>query len=199
LWRRKIGRLPRPVQVNLTYDSAGVFHAITAAATPNAYWTAGAGAADPVTGPFDALGRLTTEKWDAGAVTKGRAYLPGSNLSSGFSTTLTGSGTNVYSVQSMTWQGTLLAGYNVTSNWEGAGTAYAAAYDADAHLQEWNATNVGTTGPATQQFNEGYAFSLENLKSDKVAWGAAGEEGVDETCVICPVASRAPGKATVQP
>ena len=87
------------MQVNPTYDSAGVFQPITADAWSSAYWLAGTHGADPATGPFDALGRLAAEKWDAGFVTKGCAFLPGSNLSGSYSTTLTNAGvnTNVYS------------------------------------------------------------------------------------------------------
>src|SRR5712691_7371000 len=97
----------------------------------SAYWLAGTGSAstDAVTGPFDALGRLTAEQWDSGAVAKSNSFLAGSNL--------TRNGTNVYSASSMRWQGTLLTSYTVSSAWEGAGTSYGAAYDADAHLQSW--------------------------------------------------------------
>src|SRR5712664_2480449 len=103
--------------------------------------------ADPSTGPYDALERLAAAKWDSSALTKARTFLGGSNLPGSYSTTLTNSGTNVYTLQSMSWQGTLLAGYTVTSAWDGSlGTLYSAFYDADAHLQEWSATSSGHGG-----------------------------------------------------
>jgi hypothetical protein len=80
---------------------------------------AGTGASDAATGPYDSLERLTSEKWDAAALTKSRTYLPRSNLLSVTSTMLTATSTNVCSLQSMSRQGTLLAGYDVTSKWEG--------------------------------------------------------------------------------
>jgi len=53
----------------------------------------------------------------------------------------------------------------VSSAWDGGGTTHAATYDADAYLQQWTATPVGTAGAAQQKFGEGYTFSLENLKT----------------------------------
>src|SRR5712691_227378 len=131
-----------------------------------AYWLAGTGSAstDAVTGPFDALGRLTAEQWDSGAVAKSNSFLAGSNLPGSYSTTLTGTATNVYSASSMRWQGNLLTSYTVSSAWEGGGTSYGAVYDADAHLQSWSAAPLGAAGSATQQFNETYAFNVENIK-----------------------------------
>src|SRR5207245_10626590 len=141
-----------PVQVNSTYDSAGVFHAVSAASGSSAYWLAGTGSAstDAVTGPFDALGRLTAEQWDSGAIAKSNSFLAGSNLPGSYSTMLTRTSTNVYSASSMRWQGNLLTSYTVSSAWEGAGTSYGAAFDADAHLQTWSAAPLGSTVSATQ-------------------------------------------------
>lgn len=39
------------------------------------------------------------------------------------------------------------------------------AYDLDGHLQTASAAPFGAVGPASQQYNESYAFSLENLQS----------------------------------
>jgi RHS repeat-associated protein len=62
------------------------------------------------------------------------------------------------------WQGPLLTGYTISSAWEGGGTAYGAAYDADGHLSAWNAAATGALGSATQKFNENYTLSLENYQ-----------------------------------
>ena len=105
---------------------------------------------------------------DGGKLTRQHAYLPGSNLASSYGTTLAGaSGTvNVYSVSQMTWQGPLLTGQTVASDWDGSlGTSHAASYDPDGHLLSWSANPMGTTGAGSSQFNELFSFSLENLKT----------------------------------
>jgi RHS repeat-associated protein len=157
-----------PAQISAFVDATGAGQAIVAN-DPAAYWTAGqgTGGTDPTTGPFDALGRLSAERLDGGSLSRQHAWSPNSNLPTGFGTTLTGS-TNVYTVSQMTWQGTLLLGQTVASNWDGSlGTSHAASYDADGHLETWSATPMGTKGTSSSQFNERFTFKLENLNTVK--------------------------------
>ncbi len=159
--------LANTITYTVGYDSMG--HPVQLTGTgATVYWQAGTGgvSTDPSTGPYDALNRLTTTKWDSGLGTTTRNFYANSNLPSGYSTTVpgaAGSSLTVYATQNMTWQGSRLAGYTVMSNWEGVGTSYAAHYDTDGHLRDWSAAPLGALGSATQQFNETYAFGLENL------------------------------------
>ncbi|HEY2028896.1 MAG TPA: RHS repeat-associated core domain-containing protein [Myxococcales bacterium] len=155
-----------PIQVN-TASLDGNGNALPFDGSGDIYWLAGTNGADPATGAYDALGRLTAERWDGGVVQKSRSFLSGSNLPSSYSTTLSG-GANVYTVSGMTWQGSLLKTYSLSSNWEGGGASYSAAYDIDAHLQQWSAAPQGQTGAAQQKFAEAYGFNLENLKTVNV-------------------------------
>lgn len=107
-------------------------YAISSATPANTLWSAGTGS-DPTTGPYDALNRLANEQWDAGAIGKARTFLPYSNLL-GSDATTGASSNNIYSVQYSSWQGSLVAGYKVTSHQDGGGTAHSAGYDADGHL-----------------------------------------------------------------
>jgi RHS repeat-associated protein len=158
----------RPSQVSSTYDASGAYRAISAAGASTALWLAGTGSTstDPAAGPYDALNRLAAEKWDSGAVAKSRSFLAGSNLLASDATSASNAGVtnNVYTAQMTSWQGRLSTGYTITSAWEGAGSSYGAAYDVDGHLKAWNAAAVGQVGSATQQFSEGYTFSLENFQ-----------------------------------
>jgi RHS repeat-associated protein len=151
-----------------TYDTTGTYRAISAASASAALWLAGTGSAstDPATGPYDALNRLASEKWDSGAVAKTRSFFAGSNLVASAATSATqGSVTsNVYTMQMNSWQGSLMTAYTITSAWDGGGTSYGASYDSDGHLKAWNAAAIGGPGSATQQFNENYTFSLENFQ-----------------------------------
>lgn len=157
--------LAAPVTYSVGYDSVG--HAVQVTGGSTVYWQAGAAPSiDPLTGPYDALGRLSNARLDSGAVARTYAFAANSNLPTGYTTTVPGtSPINIYSAQNLTWQGSLRSGYTVTSNWEGAGTEYAADYDVDGHLRDWSAAPLGALGSATQQFNETYSFALENLQS----------------------------------
>ncbi|HEY6907744.1 MAG TPA: RHS repeat-associated core domain-containing protein [Myxococcales bacterium] len=157
--------LASPVSYNVNYDSVGQPVQAVDAASGLVYWNAGTGNAstDPGSGPYDALSRLAAERWDGGAISKSRTFLPGSNLLG--SSIATTASTTVYALQSLSWKGSLLSGYTGTSAWEGASTSYTAAYDLDGHLQSASAAPFGAVGPASQQYNESYAFSLENLQS----------------------------------
>jgi hypothetical protein len=84
-------RATSPTPVN--YDSAGHPVELTnglLGPAKIAYWSAGSGAADPATGPYDALFRLTTTQWDNGLGSTTRGFYPNSNLPSGYAVTLPG-------------------------------------------------------------------------------------------------------------
>src|SRR5919199_4361834 len=99
---------------NVGYDSVGHVVQVTDASSSVLFWAAGASSSstDPLTGPYDALGRLGIERQDSGAVTTTRGYLAGSNMPNSYSVVVQAPGSTtpstIFAYQDVAWQGTFL-------------------------------------------------------------------------------------------